>query len=239
MCARTPRAPDPAREANAPRAHPRSRHPAPLPACAAAEHVKTTVLGDTATMKRLLDDHVAEVLQGELKYEEDVALSNVKLVVGFAGVGAALASHVYPKPFPHNWWVLLACCAWYFAMSGVLQFLLSYVELEAFLQLKPRAPGGAGLNIASSLPRFTDTYSLAITPLPRGSLFMWSAPKFRHAPGGADGVFAAEASVTKFFDEDGVFAEVPFGEWVRGLVAAYEAANGGRAAAAAKGGKAE
>lgn len=199
----------------APRAHAASR--------TGAEHVKTTVLGDTATIKRLLDDHVAEVLQGELKYEEDVALSNVKLVVGFAGVGAALASHVYPKPFPHNWWVLLGCCAWYFAMSGVLQFLLSYVELEAFLQLKPRAAQTAGLNIASSLPRFSDRYSLAISPLPHGSLSMWSAPKFRHVPGGADGVYAAEESVTRFFDEDGVFVEAPFADWVKQLVKAYEA----------------
>lgn len=188
-------------------------------------------------MKRLLDDHVAEVMQGELKYEEDIALSNVKLVVGFAGVCAAIVSHFYPKPFPHNWWVLLACCAWYFAMSGILQFLLSYVELEAFLQLKPRAPATAGLNIASSLPRFSDRYSLAITPLPRGSLSMWSAPKFRHVPGGAEGVWSAEVSVTKFFDEDGCFVEEPFGQWVRSLVATYEAANGH--GGSAKGVKAE
>jgi len=174
-----------------------------------------------------------------------VQLSNVKLVVGFAGVGAALVSHVYPKPFPHNWWVLLACCAWYFAMSGVLQFLLSYIELEAFLQLLPQKAGGAGLNVASSLPRFSDKYSLAITPLPTGSLHMWSAPKFRHTPGGEKGVLAAEASVTKFFDEDGIFVEAPFGVWVRELVAQFEATAdsfavpGSGRGATAKGGKAE
>jgi signal peptidase complex subunit 2 len=184
------------------------------------------VLGDTATMKRLLDDHVAEVLQGELKYEEDVALSNIKLLLGFAAVGAALVSHVYPKPFPHNWWVLLACCAWYFAMSGVLQFLLSYVELEAFLQLKPKAAGAPGLNIASSLPRFSDRYTLAITQLPSGSLGMWSAPKFRHRPGGEPGVYTSEASITKFFDEDGAFIDEPFGKWVRDALKSYEAGAG-------------
>ena len=47
-----------------------------------------------------------------LKYVEDTALSNLKLVVGFAGVGASLVSHVYPAPFPKNWLVLLLCCAW-------------------------------------------------------------------------------------------------------------------------------
>ena len=38
-----------------------------------------------------------------LAYEEDTGLSNVKLVVGFAGVGASLVSHVYPAAFPKNW----------------------------------------------------------------------------------------------------------------------------------------
>ena len=46
-----------------------------------------------------------------LNYQEDSALSNLKLVVGFAGVGASLVSHVYPAPFPKNWFVLLLCCA--------------------------------------------------------------------------------------------------------------------------------
>ena len=47
-----------------------------------------------------------------LGYVEDTALSNLKLVVGFAGVGASLVSHIYPAPFPKNWLVLLLCCAW-------------------------------------------------------------------------------------------------------------------------------
>mmetsp|Transcript_20595 Transcript_20595/g.53215 ORF Transcript_20595/g.53215 Transcript_20595/m.53215 type:complete len:234 (-) Transcript_20595:102-803(-) len=193
------------------------------------EHVKTAVLGDTATMKRLLDDHVAEVLQGELKYEEDVALSNLKLVIGFAGVGAALVSHVYPRPFPQNWHVLLACCAWYFLMSGVLQFLLSYVELEAFLQLKPKPQPhaqqkpGVGLNVASSMPRFTDVYTLALTPLPGGSLRMWAAPTYRHGAPPSEGVHTLEVSVTRYFDEDGVFYEGAFGADVRAHVEAFEA----------------
>lgn len=185
--------------------------------------MKTTVLGDTANMKRLLDDHVAEVLQSELKYEEDVGMSNIKLIVGFSGVLAGLISHVYPKPFPANWWVLLACCIWYFAMSGILQLILSYMELEAFLQLKPKSLGAPGLNIASNFPRFTDKYVLAVTPLPKGSLGMLSAPKFNCKTAAADGVHHMEVSVTRYFDEDGVFHEDVFGADVRKFIAGFEA----------------
>ena len=41
--------------------------------------------------------------ENELGYEEDIGLSNIKLVVGFAGVGGSLVSHVYPATFPKNW----------------------------------------------------------------------------------------------------------------------------------------
>ena len=100
---------------------------------------KKTVLGDTATIKRLMDDAAITALldEDELDYDEDVSLSNVKLVVGFAGVGASLVSHAFPAPFPKNWWVLLICCAFYFAMSGVLQLLPG--RESALIEQKPLA----------------------------------------------------------------------------------------------------
>ena len=57
----------------------------------------------------------------DLHYVADVALSNLKLIIGFAGVGSSGVSHAYPASFPKNWWVLLVCCAFYFITSGILQ----------------------------------------------------------------------------------------------------------------------
>ena len=196
---------------------------------------KKTVLGDTATIKRLMDDAAITALldEDELDYDEDVSLSNVKLVVGFAGVGASLVSHAFPAPFPKNWWVLLYCCAWYFFCSGILQFMLSFMELETILLVQGKKVGGGdgdgggggggkrgeGLNVASHFPRFQEVYTQAITPLPKGAMGLWSAPKF-HAPNEppkptgepsyVGGAFQQSWACNHYFDEEGYFDEDSF-----------------------------
>ena len=165
-------------------------------------------------------------------------MSNLKLLVGFSGVGASLVSHVYPATFPKNWWVLLWCCAFYFAMSGVLQLLLSFVELESILCVrgKKRADGGhePGINVSSHFPRFQEMYTLGVTRVPGGSLSLYSAPQFRpDLPEGnpAAGCLQRSWSVERFFDEDGVFAEDAFLAVVSDFMRDYEAlcsAGGGK-----------
>jgi len=191
---------------------------------------KKTNLGDSATIKRIMDDAVIQVVLDEshegLNYEEDSALSNLKLVVGFAGVGASLVSHVYPAPFPKNWLVLLLCCAWYFLMSGILQLILSFCELESILLVRGPTPDVCGLNFSSHLPRFQEMYTLGITPLPKGSLGLASAPKFRPMPPSTVVATSADGSqkqwpVNHFFDEEGTFAEESFINDVRAFVKAY------------------
>ena len=222
---------------------------------------KRTNLGDTATIKRILDDAVIEVRtahfptptatgvivgdnhhltvrrpgqvlldEGERGYNEDTSMSNLKLFIGFSGVGASLLSHVYPAPFPRNWWCLLLCCAFYFAMSGLLQLLLSFVELESILLLRGKSDGKQrsvpGLNVSSHFPRFQEIYTLGITPVPKGFLALASAPKFRpDVPGGNTAAHCLQRSwaVEKYFDEEGIFAEEEFLQTIREFVSDYEA----------------
>lgn len=192
---------------------------------------KKSQLGDTTTMKRLLDDAVISVLleknEGH-QYVEDTSMSNLKLVIGFAGVGSSAVSHAYPATFPKNWWVLLACCAWYFAMSGILQLLLSFVELESILIVrgKARADGTKqqNLNVSTYMPRYQEMFTLGITPVPGGALSLMSAPSFRPTvPGGntAPGCLQREWSVAEYFDEDGDFDEEKFMEQVHDFIDDY------------------
>jgi len=190
-----------------------------------SDQEKKTSLGDTATIKRILDDAAIEVLldnpdEGALLplFSEDTSMSNLKLFVGFSAVGSSLLSHVYPAPFPRNWWCLLLCCAFYFGMSGVLQLLLSFVELESILILKARKDKKVcsvrGLNICSHFPRFQATYTLGIAPIPGGAITSLArAPDFRpDVEGGNDQPFCAQRSweVEMYFDEEGTFLEDEF-----------------------------
>jgi len=205
---------------------------------------KKTALGDTATIKRLMDDAVVNVLIGQPidgsageGHVEDTGMSNFKLVVGFSAVGSSLLSHVYPAQFPKNWWVLLACCSFYFAMSGVLQLLLSFVELESILLVrgkeadstsgtKKRSPA---LNFSSHFPRFQEFYTLGVVPVPGGSLALASAPRFRpELEGGnpAPGCMQRSWSVAGFFDEEGTFAEEAFEKEVQSFMRDYQAKAG-------------
>ena len=195
---------------------------------------KKTHLGDTATIKRLMDDAVIDVFLDSKEgrgYVEDTSMSNLKLVVGFAGVGASLLSHVYPAPFPKNWWVLLLCCAFYFGMSGILQLLLSFVELESILVVRGKTDADGnkkatpGINISSHFPRFQEVYTLGVTPVPGSALALHKCPRFR--PDVSGGNTAAHClqrswSVEKFFDEEGVFAESDFWKAVEEFVLEYE-----------------
>jgi hypothetical protein len=193
---------------------------------------KKTALGDTATIKRLMDDAAIAVVLDEEEghgYVEDTSMSNLKLIIGFAGVGGSLLSHVYPATFPRNWWVLLACCSFYFAMSGVLQLLLSFVELESIIVVrgKTRADGSKrpGINISSHFPRFQEMFTLGVTPISGGAFTMYSSPKFRpDLEGGNTARLCMQRSwsVEKFFDEEGLFAEELFMDAVRDFFAEYE-----------------
>lgn len=200
------------------------------------EQEKKAILGDTATIKRMLDDAVVEVLLDSeddsglhTMFVEDTSMSNMKLFVGFSAVGASLLSHVFPAPFPHNWWCLLFCCTYYFAASGVLQLLLSFVELESILLLTRRAPKVPvpGLNISTHFPRFQSTYTLGITPIPGGAITSLArAPAFQpEVEGGNTSKHSMQRSwkVEHYFDEEGVFAEEDFMKSVAEFLAQYTA----------------
>ena len=117
------------------------------------EPLRVLNLGDTASIKRVLDDFiVAEVLDRD-EIEEDVAWSNVKLVGGFAAIGVALFAQLWPVKFPDNREVLLWCLAAYVVLNVALYMLLVMVEGDNIVFLKNRGPDGKGVASATRMDR--------------------------------------------------------------------------------------
>merc|ERR1711871_1225195 len=160
-------------------------------------------LGDTLTIKRLLDEATASTMEN-LQYPPDNSLSNVQLFWGVNAVLIAPLAHFYPLPFPASRTILFICCVCYFFCYGILQIITAFIEKDNILFTKAKtgsAAGSPGLAIKTNLPRFDDNFMLTIE---------------QRCKGGQCEVM--EKSITKWFDASGYFHEDSFTEDVKRLV---------------------
>jgi signal peptidase complex subunit 2 len=148
------------------RALPTTKSPPPPPSSPRAR-----AQGDTLNHKRYLDDQVVrsfeDLFAGDAApFVEDLSWSNVKMGIMTAASASALLAQFYPLPFPANWWLLGGCVVVYFALSGVLQLIVTFVDKDVVYTSKP--PGvGARARIRTALPRGSQVYT-AIIECPPG-----------------------------------------------------------------------
>jgi signal peptidase complex subunit 2 len=154
-------------------------------------------LGDTASIKRVLDDSLVEEVM-ERGVEEDIAWSNVKIAGGLLAIAVALLAQFWPAKFPDNREVLLACLAAYVAINTGLYLLLVYVEGDTILFTRSGGPGGVGMAISTRMERFGTEFELEVAPL---------SGRWRTA---AKQTKTAKYAVTRWFDEDGFLDEKRF-----------------------------
>jgi len=80
---------------------------------------------------------------------------------------SALVAQFYPLTFPDNIWVLGVCVVIYFALSGVLQFMVTFMEKDFIYGSSPI--GGCGnVVLRSSLPKGSQWYTLT-AEFPKGT----------------------------------------------------------------------
>ena len=126
-----------------------------------------------------------------------------------------------PLPFPDSRPVLGSCCAAYFILSGVLQLVTTFVDRDCILitkVMKKSQTSGAsmeknpnltkyGLRIRTSLPRFSEFYTVQI-----------EYQDLENSP------FVVQTwSVGKFFDAEGMFDEYGLEDEVEQLFRRFEA----------------
>jgi len=160
-------------------------------------------LGDTLTIKRLLDEATAATVEN-CNYPPDNTLSNIQLFWGVNAVLIAPLAHFYPLPFPESRTILFICCVCYFFCYGVLQAITAFVEKDNILFTKAKEGNPAhphGLAIRTNLPRFDDNFIIVLEQRCKGGQ---SEP--------------LEMSITNWFDKTGYFHEEKFCADVKKLI---------------------
>jgi signal peptidase complex subunit 2 len=186
--------------------------------------------GDIVKLKQVLDESVAaSVLQAtridgspanHVNLPENKHNDNVKLVLMTLACIFALIAQFAPLPFPDSRvWVGLFC-ALYFVISGILQYMITFIDKDCIFVTKPlnlpkdkvlKNPNliQYGLRFRSSLPRFSEFYTVTIE-------FEGMEPS----------PFVQQKwSVGKFFDGEGMFDEYGLAEEVVKLYRRFESGN--------------
>ncbi|KAJ7557532.1 hypothetical protein O6H91_05G130800 [Diphasiastrum complanatum] len=171
---------------------------------------KTINLNDHYAIKRILDETVSEVILAQ-GYAENMTLSNIKMGIGVLTCAFALIAQFYPKKFPENKPILIACIILYLVFNSLLQVIIYAKEKNHILFTYPLQGSfsSTGLAISSKLPRHSDLYTLQIASSDPQSIAAHSSVELTK-------------SVTKWFTKDGAFAEGIFWDDVQKLLDEFE-----------------
>jgi len=123
----------------------------------------TIETGDSVKVKQVLDDATVEGIKGA-GYNINYKWENFKLFLMFISCVFAMLAQFYPIPFPKSRPLLGSCCAMYFILSGILQFIVSFIDKDTILFTYPKndTNNNLPLQIRTSFPRFQEYFTLII-----------------------------------------------------------------------------
>ena len=187
-------------------------------------------VGDIIKVKQVLDECVVGTLMESedisahgdaVELTEDVFGDNVKLILMFiACCFAAFAQFALAKDFPENRILLGVCVAVYFALSGILQLIITFVDKDCIMITRPLQDEAAiklvknkdmkdfGIRVRSDFPRFSEFYTVKLEF------------QGKDAP---PGYVEQTWSVGKFFDVEGYFDELGMMDEIEKLYQRFEA----------------
>ena len=169
--------------------------------------------GDQNAVKQALDDVLLKGIE-HMGYSEDMRQQNLKLkIMVFASVVASMAQFKDKLDknweFPKNMTLLYVGCSLYFIASGILQYMIMYMERDVigfFGAKKDVGGGGGGMAVHTTFGRFTDQYEVTLVTRDNSGRCL-----------------SKEYSVGEFFDLDGNLDEMEFVQAVRKLVNRFAA----------------
>ena len=171
---------------------------------AEVRHIDT---GDMMKVKQVLSDASIMALE-EADYPVEFFMENVKLGLSALSIAFAMVAQFYPMPFPESRPLLAVCCFAYFAFSGILQLIMTFVDGDIIARLKPKmeiTKSDQLILLRGDLPRFEESFKLALV------LDEVGAEKVEQ-----------DFYVGHYFDREGNFAEDLFVDAVQDLVRRVE-----------------
>jgi len=92
--------------------------------------------GDSVKVKQVLDDATISAVESA-GYVANYSWQNLQLLLMALSCVFAMIAQFFPMPFPSSRPLLAACCAMYFVLSSILQFIVSFMDRDTILFTKP------------------------------------------------------------------------------------------------------
>jgi len=92
--------------------------------------------GDSVKVKQVLDDATISAVESA-GYAANYSWQNFQLLLMVLSCVFAMIAQFFPMPFPSSRPLLAACCAMYFVLSSILQFIVSFIDRDTILFTKP------------------------------------------------------------------------------------------------------
>ena len=170
---------------------------------------QTIETGDSIKVKQVLDETVVETIMA-IGFEQSYSWDNLKLLLMVVSCVFAMVAQFYPMPFPESRPLQGACCAGYFVLSGVLQFMITFVDKDTIMT----TAGATELQIDTTFHRFQEYFTFMVVPVKN------SGPKDAKAT-------CAKMYVGRYFTEMGDYDQVGFALDIEKLMIMHKASKYG------------
>eukprot|EP01038_Epipyxis_sp_PR26KG_P015468 gene15468-20870_t len=117
--------------------------------------------GDSVKVKQVLDDSAMAAIT-DAGYEANYRWDNMKMLLMLLACAFAMIAQFFPIPFPSSRPLLAVCCAGYFIISSILQFIMTFIDKDTIMFTKANKKFEHDLKIRSSFPRFQEYFNLIV-----------------------------------------------------------------------------